>query len=151
MFCTEAQLTASNIDCWTSIVQQVTRVWRVGEIFVLKLLTTRGFSADRGAADVRNRFAIILPVVITVVIIPSQYNSFFSLLPSLLGSLYLVFYPSSVYIPETQLLGGDTYTCTPRFLFCCWQFCGAVLCTGAQQSASNIDCWTSIVQQVTMP
>ena len=75
----------------------------------------------------------------------------FSLLPSLLGSLYLVFYPSSVYIPETQLLGGDTYTCTPRFLFCCWQFCGAVLCTGAQQSASNIDCWTSIVQQVTMP
>ena len=72
----------------------------------MKLLTARGFSADRGAADVRNRFAIILPVVITVVIIPSQYNSFFSLLPSLLGSLYLVFYPSSVYIPETQLLGG---------------------------------------------
>ena len=129
MLCTVAQQSASNIDCWTSIVQQVTRVWRVGEIFVLKLLTTRGFSADRGAADVRNRFAIILPVVITVVIIPSQYNSFFSLLPSLLGSLYLVFYPSSVYIPETQLQGGGhphVYTPVP-VLFCCWQFCDPVL------------------------
>ena len=51
-----------------------------------------------------------------------QYNSFFSLLPSLLGSLYLVFYPSSVYIPETQLLGGVTHACAPRFLCCYWQF-----------------------------
>ena len=75
MLCTGAQQSASNIDCWTSIVQQVTRVWRVGEIFVLKLLTTRGISADRGAADVRNRFAIILPVVITVVIIPINQRS----------------------------------------------------------------------------
>ena len=79
-----------------------------------------------------------------------MYNSFFTLLISLLGSFYLVFYPSSsVYIPETQLLGGDTYMFTPWFLFCCWQFCDAVQCTGAQLSASNIDCWTSIVQQAT--
>ena len=41
-------------------------------LLFLKLLMTQGFSADRGAADVRNRFAIILPVVITVLIIPSQ-------------------------------------------------------------------------------